>query len=108
MLKFLNIGTAFLCTLGVLFVSMNSAQAGRYKLKCQGQYQLVDGSLISTPPCQEAYIAKVARSYGYKVSARQIRKNPNKKVSLCQRLGHDIRISNICGAYNLNAGGIAH
>jgi len=108
MLKFLTIGTAFLCTLGLLVSSISSAQAGRYKLKCKGQYQVVDGSLISTPPCQEAYIAKVARSYGYKVSARQIRKNPNKKISICQKLGHDIRISSVCGAYNLNSSGFVH
>lgn len=74
--------------------------AGRYKIKCDRQYQLVQGSWISTPPCEEAYIAKVARSYGYKVTTRQIRNNPNKKISICLQLGHDTRIKEICGAYS--------
>lgn len=73
--------------------------ASRYKIKCKDHYQLVQGNWISTTPCEEEYIAKVARSYGYKVTVRQIRSNPNKKAYICEQLGHDTRISNICGAY---------
>lgn len=81
-------------------LNINSADAAsRYKIKCKDHYQLVQGNWISTTPCEEEYIAKVARSYGYKVSVNQIRNNPNKKAYVCQQLGHDTRISNICGAY---------
>lgn len=73
--------------------------ASRYKLKCKGPYQVVQGNLISTPPCEEAHLAKVARSYGFKVSVKQVRNNPNKKVYLCQMIGHDIRLSGICDGY---------
>lgn len=81
------------------FLPADANAASRYKIKCKDHYQLVQGNWISTTPCEEEYIAKVARSYGYKVTVSQIRNNPNKKAYVCQQLGHDTRISNICGAY---------
>lgn len=74
----------------------SQGEAGRYKLKCKGPYQIVQGSHIATPPCQDRYIARIARSYGYKVTARKLQRNPNLKVSICQILGHDTRIGDHC------------
>lgn len=81
------------------FSYASNADAGRYGIKCQGQFQVVQGRLISTTPCEEAYIAKVARSYGYNISTKDIRYKAYYKVSVCRALGHDIRLSGICGAY---------
>jgi|GEM_PF-4509515 len=84
----------------VLFLLTKDAAAGRYKLTCKGPYQVVQGNLIATPPCENSYIAKVARSYGYKVSAKQVRNNIHKKIEICQHIGHDSRISDYCNQYN--------
>ena len=72
------------------------AEAGRRGIKCQGGAQLVAGSYISTPFCQDALLASVARSYGMRASADQIRYNPNYKREVCRLVGHDIRVSEHC------------
>lgn len=79
--------------------SSTQATASKYKLKCDGQYQLVQGNWISTTPCEESYLAKIARSYGVRVTVKQIRNNPNKKIEICEFLNHDTRVQNLCGAY---------
>lgn len=83
-----------------LLLLTNEASAGKYKLKCKGPYQVIQGNLLATPPCENAYIAKVARTYGYKVSAKQVRNNVHKKMEICQHIGHDSRISELCDEYN--------
>lgn len=88
-----------IATLLTISGSITALKAGPYKLKCKGPYQIIQGQLLSTPPCEEAYIAKVARSYGYKVSTKDIRNNPNKKIQICNHIGYDNRLHSICGAY---------
>ena len=83
-----------------LLATTNNAEAGRYKLKCKGPYQIINGSLLATPPCEDRYIAKIARSYGYRVTAKQIG-NGNTKALICTNLSHDTRIRPHCGAYNV-------
>jgi len=70
------------------------------KIKCQGIFQVTTKhGLISTPYCQELEIARVARSYGWKVTDAQVRNDPLKKVYICQALGGDVRLKGACGAY---------
>jgi len=70
------------------------------KIKCKGIFQVTKtNGLISTPYCQEEEIARVAQSYGWKVTAVQIHNDPLKKVYVCQALGGDVRIQGACGAY---------
>lgn len=69
------------------------------KIKCQGIFQVHKHGLISTPYCQELEIARVARSYGWKVTDAQVRNDPLKKVYICQALGGDTRLKGACGAY---------
>ncbi len=70
------------------------------KIKCKGIFQVTKtNGLISTPYCQEEEIARVAQSYGWKVTAAQIHNDPLKKVYVCQALGGDVRIQGACGAY---------
>ncbi len=69
------------------------ASAGIY---CQGPWQIVNGSEIATPFCGDTYLAKVARSYGMRVSGRAVRVNPSVKAEVCRLIGHDNRASEIC------------
>jgi hypothetical protein len=70
------------------------------KIKCQGIFQVTKHGTISTPYCQELEIARVARSYGWKVTDAQVRNDPLKKVYICQALGGDTRLQGACGAYS--------
>lgn len=66
------------------------------KIRCDGPYQLVGGSTIATPYCEDNYLAAVARGYGIGVSGAAIRHNYNTKQHVCHQIGHDIRVANIC------------
>jgi hypothetical protein len=65
-------------------------------IACKNGYQRVQGNDISTPYCQDAYLADVARSFGVRTSADTIRSNPNAKREVCRLVGRDIRVSSIC------------
>jgi hypothetical protein len=65
-------------------------------IACKNGYQRVQGSDISTPYCQDAYLAEVARTFGVRTSADTIRSNPNAKREVCRLVGRDIRVSSIC------------
>ena len=75
------------------------------KIRCEGAYQIVDGNRIATPYCGDNYLAYVARTYGSKVSARQIRNSPSKKQEICQWIGHDTRVQDICAGWRDNDSG---
>ncbi len=75
------------------------------KIRCDGAYQIVDGNRIATPYCGDNYLAYVARTYGSKVSARQIRNSPSKKQEICQWIGHDTRVQDICSGWRDNDSG---
>ena len=68
-------------------------------IECRGRYQIISGNPLSTPYCEDNYLAQVARSYGSRVSARQIRNNPNKKAEVCRFMGFDNRVSDICAGF---------
>ena len=61
--------------------------------------------LISTPYCEEENIARVARTYGFKVTSAEVRKDPLKKVYLCQIIGGDVRLKGSCAGYSPDAYG---
>jgi hypothetical protein len=70
------------------------------KIRCDGPYQIIQGyGAMSTPYCEDHYLAEVAREYGIRASADEIRKNPNSKERLCRFIGDDIRVSSNCGQY---------
>ncbi|WP_072393876.1 hypothetical protein [Hyphomicrobium sp. CS1GBMeth3] len=66
------------------------------RIKCVNGNQIVNGSPIATPYCQDELVATVAREYGVKVSASAIRNNPNLKRNVCQHVGRDNRIYIAC------------
>ena len=74
-------------------VSSNAA------IKCKGMYQVIKGhGLISTPYCQDQWLAGYARSRGMKVTFKQIKNNPGVKAEVCQFLRHDFRVQSVCGS----------
>lgn len=66
------------------------------KIRCSDGYQAVSGSHVSTPYCQDEYVAQVAREYGVRTSGAQIRGNPQHKLDVCRLVGRDNRVSQAC------------
>jgi hypothetical protein len=95
-----NIRTGLGVLVGTLLAaSISSGAAVAGGIQCKGNFQVTKDGLISTPYCQEQQIAIVARSYGWKVTASEVRNNPLKKVELCQILGGDVRLKGSCAGY---------
>ncbi len=94
-----NIGLAcvLLCGIGIVVAAFVAiSQSVEAKPVCKDGYRIRKGELLSTPYCQDVYLAQVAREYGTRVSARTIMNNPNKKREICQFIGQDIRVKHIC------------
>jgi hypothetical protein len=83
-------------------VPLHSAAA---RIRCQGEFQVTTYGLIATPYCGEEEIARVARSYGSRVTAAEVHNNPLTKVYLCQTIGYDWRIQSPCAGYLIHGGG---
>ena len=77
-----------------------SAGPAAARIQCKGNFQVTQYGLLATPWCEEEQIAKVARSYGWKVTGKQVRSDPLKKVQLCQILGGDVRLKGSCAGYS--------
>lgn len=70
------------------------------KIKCDGPNQVIKGhGLIGTPYCEDGYLATVAREYGMRLSADEIRNSPSAKGEACRLIGNDIRVRDICSGY---------
>lgn len=69
------------------------------RIQCQGNFQMSKYGPIATPYCEEEQIALVAQSYGWKVTAQEVHRNPLKKVYLCQVIGYDNRLKGSCAGY---------
>jgi hypothetical protein len=90
-------GAATLAAAAALAVSLASPAAAR--IECRGNFQVTKYGLISTPYCEEGQIARVARSYGARVTGAEVRNNPLKKVYLCQVYGYGTRLKGSCAGY---------
>lgn len=71
--------------------SYAAAQPAQARIICQGTAQVTDEGLISTPWCEDNYLAKLA---GYHPAA--VRNNPELKEDACDAVGHDIRVAHLC------------
>lgn len=83
----------------LLVLAAITASPAAAKIKCKGIFQVTQNGPISTLYCRDTEIARVARTYGWRVSDAEVRNNPLKKVEICQALGGDIRLQAACGAY---------
>lgn len=84
---------------GFLAFAVTAATPAAAKIKCKGMFQVTKYGLTSTLYCRDQQIARVARSYGWRVSDAEVHNDPLKKVQICQALGGDIRLEGACGAY---------
>lgn len=78
---------------GVALLLAQPAAAG---IECNKGYQLVGGNEISTPYCQDEYLAVVARDFGIKTTGARLRQDWGHKREVCRLIGQDIRIQNAC------------
>ncbi|WP_295559670.1 hypothetical protein [uncultured Hyphomicrobium sp.] len=65
-------------------IAVPSADA---KIVCRDGFQNSNGNWISTPYCNDADLAQIARKHGVRVSDAEVRNNPAKKYELCRFLG---------------------
>jgi hypothetical protein len=78
--------------------------AAVHAIECDRQYQIVNGSRISTPYCADQFLGQVARQRGLKVSDESIRQSANTKSDICRSIGQDDRVRTICTNYFPNPG----
>lgn len=74
------------------------------RIVCDGNFQIVQGSAIATPYCQEHNLARVAQAYGMRVSFEAIRNSDSVKGQVCRTIGHDNRVRETCLLFR-NEGG---
>ncbi|MDQ8700798.1 hypothetical protein [Hyphomicrobium sp. LHD-15] len=91
-----RVGALIAAALAVPLVVVSGTQPAEARIRCVDGYQIVNGSQIATPYCQDEMVARVARERGIKVSAAAIRENPNLKRNICQHIGRDNRIHLAC------------
>ena len=72
------------------------AQPAAAAIQCENGFQRIKADLIQTPYCQDAYLAEVARQYGFTVSDARVRNDPNYKKSICRYVFNDIRVQETC------------
>jgi hypothetical protein len=88
----------------VMVLFMMIAPAGA-EIRCTGPEQVIRGhGTLHTPYCEDGYLAQVAREYGVKASAHEIRRNPSAKEKICRFIGDDIRVRSTC-SQSFNSGG---
>ncbi len=88
---------AFACIALALAVTL--VHPAQSRIVCDGNYQIVNGSPISTPYCREQYLVQVARSYGIRVSLQAVRNSESTKRSVCAAVGYDNRVRDTCRPY---------
>ena len=86
--------------LGAAILVAVGAEPAAARIECKGNFMVTKtNGLIATPYCEEEQIAKVAQSYGWKVTAKQVHNDPLTKVQICQNLGGDVRLKGSCAGY---------
>ena len=69
------------------------------RIICNDDYQVVNGQEISTPYCNDNYVAAIARKRGMKVTDEAVRNDPSIKEGICLWIGRDHRIREYCDRY---------
>ncbi len=89
----------------VLTFSIALAAPADAKIRCKGPFQVIKGvGQHVTPYCEDKYLARIARSYGWKVGNRSVRNNPSLKARICRHIGHDNRLIGICSGNFIEGG----
>ena len=88
-------GQAVLAVTAAAFVTL-MALAAKAEIVCDGNYQLVNGSMITTPYCRDTNLARLARANGFTVTNEAILYNPNKKRDICRYMSSNINVMLAC------------
>src|SRR5262245_31252647 len=86
---------------GLLIFAQGDAEA---RIVCEGNFQNVNGLAVATPYCRELNLARVAQSYGWRVTVDAIRQSESTKAQVCRAIGHDNRVQEICSPYRPDGG----
>ena len=105
MSRILQAGLAGCVALALTTMLTAGAEA---RIECRGNFQMTKYGPIATPYCEEEQIARVAQSYGWKVTAGEVHNNPLTKVYVCQNLGSDNRLKGSCAGYGPDSYAPAH
>lgn len=95
-------GIALLAAVPFLAMTPHTASSG---IVCDGRYQIVQGNPISTPYCEDNYLAVIAQRAGSRVTGRQIRQNPLTKQKVCHLVGFDPAVRDICFGFTQDGNG---
>jgi len=92
-------------TIAAILAISFAANDANARIRCKGRFQVIKSQgLIATPFCEANEIARVAHSYGVRVSANTLRHNVNRLEDVCQYIGHDTRIADLCAPYRNDHG----
>jgi hypothetical protein len=75
-----------------------AAQPAQAGIKCAGPNQVTKYGLISSPYCEDVYLARIA---GYHPKA--ILYNPSAKADACDAVGNDNRVAHICQGFGYHS-----
>ena len=73
---------------GLFIIASFSAPVAQAAITCKDGFQMSGGNWISTPYCNDAHLAQLARNIGVKVSDDELRNNPAKKDEVCELIGN--------------------
>lgn len=73
-----------------------AGSAAEARVACSGDYQIVNGSPVATPFCEDHHLAQVARQHGSRTSAAAIRQSLEAKQSACDVTSGDTRTMDTC------------
>lgn len=80
---------SLLALAAVILPAVVMVPAAEARIVCKDGFQLSDGAWISTPYCNDEYLAQVARRHGDNVSGSQLRADQGAKDEVCRFLsGH--------------------
>jgi hypothetical protein len=92
--------SSYLLAAGLCGALMAGAATPAAAISCDGNFQVQrSGERIATPYCADANLAVVAREYGARTTAREMRWNPSEKARVCRFIGEDNRVRDTCAPY---------
>jgi hypothetical protein len=101
----MKIAAAAALASGLFGLAQGGAEA---RIICEGNYQIVQGQPVSTLYCREQELARVARTFGWRISVQEIRSSESKKAQLCRAIGFDNRVQEVCNPYQPFGGDSRH
>jgi hypothetical protein len=76
-----------------------AGEARAARIVCEGNVQVAKGQALPSPICRDRNLARVARSYGIRVTERKIRTSESTKAEVCRAIGFDNRVEEACAPY---------